>query len=448
MHMSRLILSVCALGMASTAACGVDFAGYTNTAPAGQLAFAQALLGSNPALTIDPNSIVFVGTTTGASGPSASYARNIDLGTQGDFFYALSQDGLLLSSGSGTPPNANTNTGFSVSQTTNTPDTFLTALVGRPTNDTTALQFDFTVDPGIVSIGFEFMFGSDEYPEYANQFPDGAAVLIDGVNYAYYNNDPNQYLSVKSSTINGTGVYFDNTTKLLPIEYDGITRPSGILAPLDLTKTTHRIRIAVADTTDTALDSAIIVANLYGSTEVVPNGNAGIVPLASPRMTNYNPNCAEGDPDITIPVRLSQAAFTPVTVDYAITGTAVLGVDYTVNVPTPTGTLNFAVGEFLKNVIITPLTDKVIDGSKTVKFQLTNAFKAIPIKGKAVNLTIMDVDGGPTVGVPGNLPENPTADQLVDGKEQGNNRCGAGTGIATLLGLGLLLTWQRRRTNR
>lgn len=55
--------------------------------------------------------------------------------------------------------------------------------------DATMLSFDFTVtDPTATSISFDVVFGSDEYPEWVDLFVDCAVVIVNGVNYALFNN--------------------------------------------------------------------------------------------------------------------------------------------------------------------------------------------------------------------------------------------------------------------
>lgn len=57
--------------------------------------------------------------------------------------------------------------------------------------DATTLTVNFTVtDPGITGISFNIVFGSDEYPEWVNQYVDIGAILVNGVNVAYFNHDP------------------------------------------------------------------------------------------------------------------------------------------------------------------------------------------------------------------------------------------------------------------
>lgn len=409
-----------------------EFTPFTANTPDGLAAMAAALLGSTPGITVVPGSIVFSGTTSGIS--SASFAHGVDLGTQGTSFYELSQDGILFTTGNAVPPQTNTSSSFGVMQAVDITDPALTALVGQTTHDLTSLDFDFTADPGINSLGFEFMFMSEEYPEFVGKVVDATAIYVDGTNYAYYLGNPKNYLSVNSDSLTATGLFFNNATSALPIEYDGVTRPAGVLAPLNPALTKHHVRIAIADTIDQIYDSAILVADITGSTAMVTTSQAGIVPLASPRMINYTINAAETTSPITIPVRLSEPALVPVTVTYKVVGTAILNVDYRISTTTSTGTLTYAVGEYLKKIIITPLTDGVIDGKKTVIFSLTDATKAIPLRHKVVTINLRDVDSDPKA----------TSPLVGDG---GGTLCGAGSGLGVMMG-GLSLLVMRLASKR
>ncbi len=53
------------------------------------------------------------------------------------------------------------------------------------------------------------MFGSDEFPEWVDQFVDCAIFMVNGVNYALFNHDPTHPLSVVSSNL-AAGYFQDN----------------------------------------------------------------------------------------------------------------------------------------------------------------------------------------------------------------------------------------------
>lgn len=182
--------------------------------------------------------------------------------------------GLLLTSGT-TPGTSNTSSGFGTDNSIG-PDGFsngdsdidavVSTVFQTQSYDATTLSFSFTVsDPTATSISFDIVFGSDEYPEWVDQFVDSAIVMVNGVNYALFNHDPLHPLSV--ITPNLAAGYFQNNdaTQLLPVEYDGVSHVLKIVAPIQA-GAVNTIKIGIADTGDHILDSGIFLANLSAGT--------------------------------------------------------------------------------------------------------------------------------------------------------------------------------------
>ena len=144
--------------------------------------------------------------------------------------------------------------------------------------DATTLSFDFTVsDPNATSVSFDLVFGSEEFPEWVDQFVDCAVVMVNGVNYALFNHDPNHPLSVVSPNL-AAGYFQDNANGALQIEYDGVSQVLKVVAPILSGGATNHIKIGIADTGDHIYDSGIFIANLAagyipGSGVVSPSGN-------------------------------------------------------------------------------------------------------------------------------------------------------------------------------
>ena len=133
--------------------------------------------------------------------------------------------------------------------------------------DATTLKFDFSVsDPKATSVSFDLVFGSEEYPEWVDAFVDCAVVIVDGVNYALFNKNANAPLSVISPNL-AAGYFQDNATGSLPIEYDGVSGRLRIVAPLDLSRSVHTIKIGIADTGDHILDSGLFISGLAAGTD-------------------------------------------------------------------------------------------------------------------------------------------------------------------------------------
>ena len=96
-------------------------------------------------------------------------------------------------------------------------------------------------------------------------------MLLNSVNYALFNHDPNHPLSVVSSNL--AAGYFQNNAidpvtgvSPLPIEYDGVSHVLKIVAPIIPGGATNHIKIGIADTGDHIYDSGIFVANFAAGT--------------------------------------------------------------------------------------------------------------------------------------------------------------------------------------
>lgn len=147
-------------------------------------------------------------------------------------------------------------------------DAQLTALVGATTYDATVLQFDFTSAGG--NLFFNYVFASEEYNEYTNSaFNDVFAFFLDNTNIALI---PGTSTPVAINTVNGgnplgTGAtnpqYYNNNDlndggPFYAIEYDGFTDVFTAQV-LGLSAGTHTIRLAIADTSDSILDSGVFI---------------------------------------------------------------------------------------------------------------------------------------------------------------------------------------------
>jgi Ca2+-binding RTX toxin-like protein len=172
--------------------------------------------------------------------------------------------GLLLTSGT-TPGTSNT-VGWFGQSNGGAGDADINAVVNTvfqtQSYDATTLAFDFTVaDTTATSITFDLVMGSDEYPEWVNSFVDSAVVMVNGVNYALFNHNANNPLSVVSQNLSA-GYFQNNANNVLPIEYDGVSQVLKIVAPIKAGGALNHIKIGVADTGDHIYDTGLFIANL------------------------------------------------------------------------------------------------------------------------------------------------------------------------------------------
>ncbi|CAK0749838.1 serralysin [Gammaproteobacteria bacterium] len=190
--------------------------------------------------------------------------------------------GLLLTSGT-TPGTSNTlgwfgtdNSGSNFYNGDADIDAVVNTVFSTQSYDATTLSFDFTVtDPAATSVSFDVVFGSDEYPEWVDQFVDCAVVMVNGVNHALFNHDPMHPLSVVSSNL-AAGYFQDNAGNALPIEYDGVSQVLKIVAPITPGGVTNHIKIGIADTGDHIYDSGIFLANFSAGN--IPGSGVVIAP--------------------------------------------------------------------------------------------------------------------------------------------------------------------------
>ena len=242
-------------------------ASFVATNPA---AIASALISPGQGITLDLASLQVVSGTSSLGFYDGSLAA-LGIGP-----------GLLLTSGT-MPGTANT-VGFFGRSNGMAGDPMLDAVINTvfPTvsYDATTVSVSFTVtDPTITSVSFNVVFGSDEFPEWVNKFVDIAAIWVNGVDYAYFNNDPKAPLSIIGSNL-AANYFIDNTGNLttasfggvarpgvaskLPIEYDGVSAPLTIVAPVH--QGLNTLKIGIADTGDHIYDSGLFISNMQAST--------------------------------------------------------------------------------------------------------------------------------------------------------------------------------------
>ena len=184
------------------------------------------------------------------------------------------ESGLIMASGpieNAEGPDDDTNAGGSLS-TDSDPD--LDDLVSYSINDATVIEFDFT--PASDTIRFNYIFGSEEFPEFANSsFNDvfGFFVSGPGISGPYTNNAINI-----ASLPNGSPVTIDNLYNTMTwytgsvdpssggeglaynnvIQYDGAS--INLTAELILTACqTYHIKLAVGDAGDSSYDSGVFI---------------------------------------------------------------------------------------------------------------------------------------------------------------------------------------------
>ena len=230
-----------------------------NTSP---ITVTDSFMPSTAQITVDPNSIAIVNGPTSISFYDGSLAA-LGIGS-----------GLLITSGT-VPGLTNTVPYFGIDNAMpGDPDldAVVNTVFATTSYDATSISLNFDVtDPAVTGVSFKIVFGTDEYPEWVDQFVDIAIVEVNGVNVAHFGNDPNAVLSVVTSNL-AAGYFIDNANSVLPIEYDGVSNVLSVFAPVHAG--TNTLKIAIADTGDHIYDSGLFISSMTATN--VPVGGINL----------------------------------------------------------------------------------------------------------------------------------------------------------------------------
>lgn len=266
-------------------------------------------------------------------------------------------------------------------------DLTLTAISGFDTYDASVLEFDFIPQSGQIS--FNYVFASEEYPEFVGQiYNDVFAFFITGPNPGggNYNNSnialiPGTSTPVAINNVNQisyTNYYVDNSGGPT-VQYDGFTKPLTAQANVVPCETYH-IKICIADAGDGIYDSAVFLEALSFSSSTNDV-------IATVTYGNNNSLLYEGCGQANIKFTKSVATQVAETFDVTITGTATNGVDYS-QFPTQ---VTFQPGDTVVIVPLVPIFDGVSEPNETVTITITQDICGT-IVTKDVTLTITNVE--------------------------------------------------------
>jgi hypothetical protein len=211
---------------------------------------ADSIVGTG--ITINSGSVNYIG----AAGQAGQFSGGLASGLGFD-------SGILLTTGlanNALGPNEFTNASTSLDTAG---DADLDLLAAQGTTDANVLEFEFTSGTG--NLFFNYIFASEDYNEFIDStFNDMFAFLVNDNNIATIGPD-----SVSVSTVNcGSPVgsaddncdqFNDNdSAPFLDLEYDGFTNVFTA-SITGLEEGTHNLKLAIADTGDTFLDSAVFI---------------------------------------------------------------------------------------------------------------------------------------------------------------------------------------------
>lgn len=221
------------------------------------------------------NTIFGSGTTvirasyTGDKASSAIYS----LGDSRSPHVTPSDTGVILSTGrvvdftqSNGDPNRSTQTSTDTSGVNN--NAWFNALAGTNTYDAAWLDVDFI--PTTSKLTMQFVFASEEYPEYINTiYNDIVGVWVNGQHAPLALG--NGQISVNNlNSVNNPNIYVSNANDEYNTEMDGFTITMTLIMNV-VPNVVNSIRIGIADTSDAIYDSNVLIAANSVQAMVVAN---------------------------------------------------------------------------------------------------------------------------------------------------------------------------------
>ncbi|OIP85305.1 MAG: 2,3,4,5-tetrahydropyridine-2,6-carboxylate N-succinyltransferase [Rhodobacterales bacterium CG2_30_65_12] len=229
---------------------------------------------------------------------SASYSgdnRSSGIYTNGDAVapgVTPADTGVMLSTGrlssftnSSGDPNVSSSTTTNTSGVDNNAD--FNALAGARTYDASILDADFIPDGDMMSL--QFVFSSDEYPEYAGTiYNDVVGVWVNGQPVQLSIGTGETSVGAVNQTSN-ENLYVDNTTDAYNTEMDGFTVTMTLKFPV-IAGAVNSIRIGIADVVDSSYDSTLLIAGNSAQTALIANDDSVTIGLGGNQTIDVTAN--------------------------------------------------------------------------------------------------------------------------------------------------------------
>jgi hypothetical protein len=174
-------------------------------------------------------------------------------------------------------------------------DTDLDTLTANPTLDAAVLEFDFVPEGSVLN--FQYVFGSEEYPEFVNaSVNDVFGFFLNGKNVALIpgTNTPISIDTVNAST--NSQFYVDNTNNTFAVSLDAFTKVLTVTANVTIGQSNH-IKLAISDAGDHIFDSDVFIkAGSFTS----PKKPVPVLKVYNPVRFIYNPKTKTYDGMFTV----------------------------------------------------------------------------------------------------------------------------------------------------
>jgi gliding motility-associated-like protein len=256
---------------------------------------------------------------------------------------------------------------------------YLSAVNGNSSPSLDACVVEMDVFAATDEITFEYVFGSEEYPEYVNtNYNDIFAFLVSGPGIAGDPNIGNQeniatlpdgtFIQINSLNDGANWPYYRDNSKGQSVVYDGLTSDSlGIKKSLTarvatVPCNTYKLKLAIADRFDNIFDSGIFISEIKGgSPNLAINYKSGIEYLVE--------ECTVVPDELNI--SLNAPVTSPTTYKVIIGGSAQIGVDYKLSIPS---SITFQTGNEVFTFPIEALEDGTIEGIENIEIKLVRDF--------------------------------------------------------------------------
>jgi len=246
---------------------------------------------------------------------------------------------------------------------------------GSTSNDACIVEMEVEVFSN--ELTFEYIFASDEYPEFVGEtFNDIFALLISGPgiegvpeigNQKNLATLPNgEFVQINSVNHLTNWEYYRNNTYGRSIEYDGMTSgvegtKKSLTASTEVIPcNTYKLKLAIADRGDFAFDSGVFIAEISSGVPAIG--------LATDLSTDYLIEKCSGDQD-QIMIMLNRPLSSEVKFKTAVSGTATRDTDYRSDIPEE---IIFSPGQTSLSFSISPFSDDLPEGSETIIIKLIN----------------------------------------------------------------------------
>jgi len=236
----------------------------------------------------------------------------------------------------------------------------MTALAGANTFDAITLEFDFNVQSDFIQ--FDYLFASEEYPEYAppnnSSYNDVFAFFISGPgitgeeNIAFVPGTTNPVTINNINAITNNQFYVDNAGGQA-ISFDGFTTLLTARKDNLIPCQNYHLKLVIADAGDSKYNSAVLLKEnslVQGVVEVTTN------------TVNADNIALEGCVQASFTFTLDQPSTIDKVINFQIAGTATNGVDYHSIAPS----LTIPAGQTQAQVFIDAISDGFAEGQETI----------------------------------------------------------------------------------